>query len=54
VRRRPVGILFLLIAVGFAGVAVAAALEGGRAWVIAVASGLLCLWMGEQAFRALR
>ena len=39
--RPALGGLFLLIAVGFAGIAVAAALAGGGAWVIAVASGLL-------------
>ena len=48
------GVLFSLIALGFAGVAVAAALAGGLAWVIAVASALLSAWMGEQAFRAFR
>jgi hypothetical protein len=54
-RSRPsLGVLFALIAAGFAGVAVAAALAGGRAWVIAVAAALLALWMGESAFRAFR
>ena len=48
------GVLFTLIALGFAGVAVAAAFAGGLAWVIAVAAGLLSAWMGEQAFRAFR
>ena len=42
------------IALGFAGVAIAAALAGGLAWVIAVASALLSAWMWEQAFRAFR
>ncbi len=52
--RSPLGALFLLIAAGFAGVAVAAGVAGGAAWVIAVAAGLLALWMGELAIRALR
>ena len=52
--RPSLGILFALIAAGFAGVAVAAALAGGAAWVIAVAAGLLALWMGELSFRAFR
>ena len=52
--RSPLGALFLLIAVGFAGVAIAAGVAGGAAWVIAVAAGLLALWMGELALRALR
>ena len=52
--RSPLGALFLLIAAGFAGVAVAAGFAGGAAWVIAVAAGLLALWMGELALRALR
>jgi len=47
-------VLFGLISVCFAGVAVAAGMAGGRAWVVAVAAGLLALWMGEQAVRAFR
>jgi len=52
--RPALGGLFLLIAAGFVGSAVAAALAGGGAWVIAVASGLLAAWMGEMAFRTFR
>ena len=52
--RSPLGALFLLIAAGFAGLAVAAGFAGGAAWVIAVAAALLALWMGELALRALR
>jgi hypothetical protein len=52
--RPALGGLFLAIAVGFVGIAVAAALAGGGAWVIAVASGLLAAWMGEMALRAFR
>ena len=53
-RRRPLGVLFVLIAAGFAGVGLAAALAGGFAWVIAAAAAVLAVWMGELAFRALR
>jgi len=52
--RSPLGALFLLIAAGFAGVAVAAGFAGGGAWVIAATAALLALWMGELALRALR
>jgi hypothetical protein len=48
------GALFLLLAACFAGMAVWAARAGGGAWIIAAAAGLLALWLGEQAFRALR
>ena len=53
-RRSPLGGLFLILAAAFVAVAVLAALAGGTAWVIAAASGVLALWMAEQAFRALR
>jgi hypothetical protein len=52
--RRSLGALFVLLAAGFAGIAVVAAAAGGGAWVIAVASGVLGAWMAELAFRALR
>jgi L-serine deaminase len=54
VRRRPLGVLFLVLSVGFAAVAIFAASAGGGAWVIALASGALAVWMGELAYRALR
>jgi hypothetical protein len=54
VRRRPLGILFLLLAVGFAAIALFAARAGGGAWVIALAGVALALWMGELAYRTLR
>ena len=52
--RSSLGVLFLLIAAGFAGIALYAALAGGTAWVVALAAGLLAAWMGEQALRAFR
>jgi hypothetical protein len=52
--RSPLGGLFLVLAAVFVAVAVLAAQAGGTAWVIAAASTVLALWMGEQALRALR
>jgi hypothetical protein len=54
VRRRPLGALFLALAIGFAAIALFAARAGGGAWVIAVAGAALAVWMGELAYRALR
>ena len=53
-RRPSLGALFVLLATGFAGVALYAALAGGEAWVIAVAAAVLALWLAELAFRAFR
>jgi hypothetical protein len=53
-KRPSLGALFLLLALSFGGLAYAAATAGGQAWVIAVASGVLALWMAELAFRTLR
>ena len=53
-QRTALGALFLVLAAAFAGVAYTAAVakEGG-AWVIAVAAGVLALWLGSMAVRAL-
>jgi hypothetical protein len=53
VQRRLLGLLFALLALGLGLVAVASALEGGRAWVVALAAAALALWMGDLARRAL-
>jgi hypothetical protein len=53
VQRRLLGLLFVALAAGLALVAVYAALEGGSAWVIAIAAGALAAWMGDLARRAL-
>jgi hypothetical protein len=49
--------LFALLAIAFAGVAVAAGYgaggEAGR-WIIALAAAVLAVWLGSMAFRALR
>jgi hypothetical protein len=51
-HRRALGLLFVLLALGFGGIAAAAALAGR--WVIAAAAAALCLWLGSTAVRALR
>jgi hypothetical protein len=53
VQRRLLGALFVALALGLALVAVYAALEGGSAWVIALAAGALALWLADLARRAL-
>jgi hypothetical protein len=51
------GALFSLLAIGFAGVAFAAGYgaggEAGR-WIIALAAGVLAIWLASMAFRAFR
>jgi hypothetical protein len=42
-----------MLAAGLTLVAVFSALEGGGAWVIAVAAAALALWLGDLARRAL-
>ena len=51
-QRLALAVLFAVIALALAAVAVWSALEGGRAWVIALASGGLALWMADLARRA--
>ena len=53
VQRRLLGLLFAALAAGLGFVAVYAALEGGAAWVIALAAAALAAWMGDLARRAL-
>ena len=54
-RKRPaLGALFLLLALGFAGIAYSAAVAGDAAWIVAGAAALMAVWMGEQAYRSLR
>jgi hypothetical protein len=53
VHRRALGVLFTVLAVGLALIAVFSALEGGRAWVVALAAAALAVWMGDLARRAL-
>ena len=53
VHRRALGVLFAVLAVGLLAIAVFSALEGGRAWVLAVAAAALGVWMGDLARRSL-
>jgi hypothetical protein len=54
-QRSALGALFLILALAFAGVAYSAAMAGtGGAWVIAVAAGVLALWLATMSVRALR
>jgi uncharacterized membrane protein YoaK (UPF0700 family) len=53
VQRRLLGILFVALATGLALIAVFSALEGGGAWVIALAAAALAVWLGDLARRAL-
>jgi hypothetical protein len=51
------GALFLLLAIGFLGIAFAAAYGANRVgagWIVAVAAVALALWFASMAFRALR
>ena len=50
-QRRALGLLFLAISLGFAGIALAAGRE--RVWVIAAAAAALCAWMGTMSLRLL-
>ena len=52
-QRRLLGVLFTTLAAGLALVAVFSALEGGGAWVIALAAAALAVWLGDLARRAL-
>ena len=52
-QRTLLGVLFSVLAVGLALIAIYAALAGGGAWVIALAAGALAVWMGDLARRAL-
>ena len=54
VRRRPLGALFAVLAVGFLLVGAYAANAGGAAWVVAAAAVFLGVWMGELACKALK
>ena len=51
-QRYALAALFGTIAVALALVGLWSALEGGRAWVVALAAGALAAWMGDLARRA--
>jgi hypothetical protein len=49
-QRHALALLFAVFVVSFAGIAVAAARAG--VWVIALAAGVLALWMGSLSAKA--
>ena len=51
-QRRALGALFLVLFLGFAGIAYAAGIA--RQWVIVAAAGALALWMGSLSLQMLR
>ncbi|MDQ3822599.1 MAG: hypothetical protein M3321_05100 [Actinomycetota bacterium] len=55
-QRFLLGMLFLFLAAGFAGVALAALLDGLELTgiVTALAAGVIAVWLGDLALRALR
>ncbi len=50
-QRYALAGLFSLISVSLALIAAWSALEGGRAWVVALTAGAIALWMGDLARR---
>ncbi|MFL6012294.1 MAG: hypothetical protein ACJ74A_07350 [Gaiellaceae bacterium] len=56
-QRRALGALFALLALGFAGVAFAAAYgahDEAAGWVVALAAVALAVWLASLSFKALR
>jgi hypothetical protein len=53
VHRRALGVLFAVLAVSLLAIGVLSALEGGRAWIIALAAAALGIWMADLARRVL-
>jgi hypothetical protein len=51
-QRHALGLLFVVLALSFGGIALAAAQAG--VWVISLAAGALGVWLGSFAARALR
>ena len=51
-QRRALGLLFLILTLGFAAIAIAAGREG--VWVIAFAAAALGGWMATMSLRLLR
>ena len=52
-QRRLLGLLFAALAAGLGLIAGYAALAGGSAWIVALAAGVLAIWMGDLARRVL-
>jgi hypothetical protein len=54
VQRSALGLLFAGLALGLGAVGVLSALAGGRAWIVAVPSLGLALWLADLARRTIR
>ena len=52
-HRRALGLLFAVLSAGLGLIALFSALEGGGAWVIALAAAAIAVWMGDLARRSL-
>lgn len=50
-RNRPLGVLFVVLTLGLAGVALAAI--RAEVWVIGFAAAVLAFWLGSTALRLL-
>ena len=55
-QRRAQGVLFAFLTIFFVGIAATAfeARAGLETWVVAIAAGVLALWMGGLAIRTFR
>ena len=55
-QRAALGVLFIFLSAGFAGIAWSAvrADAGARSWVVGTAAAALALWLASLAVRALR
>jgi hypothetical protein len=49
-QRHALALLFVVLCLSFAGIAVAAA--GAGVWVVALAAGALGIWLGSLALKA--
>jgi hypothetical protein len=52
-QRRALALLFGCLALGLGAVGLFSALAGGRAWIVAVASIGLAIWLADLARRTL-
>jgi hypothetical protein len=54
VQRRALGVLFLILGLALVAIGVWSAVEGGRAWIVAVSAAALGVWLADVGRRALR
>ncbi len=53
-QRRALGVLFLILGLALVAIGVWSAVEGGRAWIVAVSAAALGVWLADVGRRALR